>query len=256
VQRHLQSIFDNRPLEDAFVGFGDAVAIRDFWSINAWNEHGARLPARLIASRRRGRNADSAGTLCGVNTEVETYIDQSEQWPEEMAALRPILLSCGLAEHIKWGKPCFGHEGKNIVIFQEMKNFLALMFFKGALLSDRAGVLVEQGPNSRSARRIEFRSAADVDRLAATVAAYVQEAIEVEQAGLKVDPAPGLVLIEELQNRLDADPALGSAFKSLTPGRQREYNLYFSSAKQPKTRTARVEKYAPKILEGKGFRDR
>ena len=149
-----------------------------------------RLPARPIGSRRHAQNADSAGTLCGVNTEVETYIDQSERWPEEMAALRPILLSCGLGESIKWGKPCFGHEDRNIVIFQEMKGFLALMFFKGALLNDPAGVLVEQGPNSRSARRIEFRSAADVDRLADTVAAYVQEAIEVEQAGLKVDPAP------------------------------------------------------------------
>ena len=184
------------------------------------------------------------------------YIDQSEQWPAEMAALRPILLSCGLAESIKWGKPCFGHEGKNLAIFQEMKGFLSLMFFKGALLNDPAGVLVEQGPNSRSARRIEFRSVADVDRLADIVTAYVQEAIAVEQAGLKVDPSPELVLIEELQNRLDADPALESAFKSLTPGRQREYNLHFSGAKQAKTRIGRVAKYVPKILAGKGLRDR
>lgn len=191
-----------------------------------------------------------------MNPEVDTYVEQSKQWPEEMDTLRPVLLGCGLTESIKWGKPCFDHDGKNILIFQEMKGFLSLMFFKGALLKDPAGVLVEQGPNSRSARRIEFRSVAEVDRLADTVAAYVQEAIEVQRAGLKVDPAPELVLIEELQNRLDADPALESAFKSLTPGRQREYNLHFSNAKQAKTRIGRITKYVPKILAGKGLRDR
>ena len=177
-------------------------------------------------------------------------------WPEEMAGLRPILLGCGLTEEIKWRKPCYSHKGGNVVILQEMKEFLALMFFKGALLKDPEGVLEEQGPNSRSARRIRFTSIEDVARLAGTVKAYIDEAIEVEKAGLTVGPAPELLLAAELQSRLDQDPALKAAFEALTPGRQREYNLYFSGAKQAKTRAARIAKYVGKILEGKGFRDR
>jgi uncharacterized protein YdeI (YjbR/CyaY-like superfamily) len=191
-----------------------------------------------------------------VNPDVDEYIARSRHWPEEMAALRPILLDQGLTEAIKWGKPCYGHDGRNIAIMQEMKDFLALMFFKGALLSDPAGVLRTQGPNSRSALRIEFTSVDDVTRLRDTVAAYVEEAIAVESAGLEVGPAPELVLVAELQQRLDDDPALRTAFESLTPGRQREYNLNISDAKQTSTRAARVDKYAPRILEGKGLRDR
>jgi uncharacterized protein YdeI (YjbR/CyaY-like superfamily) len=190
------------------------------------------------------------------NPEVDTYIRGSEQWPEEMTDLRSILLRCGLTEEIKWGKPCYGHDGKNIVILQEMKGFLALMFFKGALLNDTEGVLEEQGPNSRSARRIRFTSVEDVARLADTVKAYIDEAIDVAEAGLEVGPPPELVLVEELQRRLDQDRALKDAFESLTPGRQREYNLYFSGAKQAATREARVDKCAEKILSGKGLRDR
>lgn len=191
-----------------------------------------------------------------MNPDVDSYIKQSDRWPEEMIGLRPTLLGCGLTEEIKWGKPCYSFGGKNIVILQEMNEFLALMFFKGALLNDQAGVLEEQGPNSRSARRIRFTSVQDVERLTDTVRAYIDEAIEVEAAGLEVGPAPELVLVEELQNRLDQDPALAAAFESLTPGRRREYNLYFSDAKQAKTREARVEEYAQKILDGKGLRDR
>ena len=191
-----------------------------------------------------------------MNPEVDARIRRSDMWPEEMSALRPILLGRGLTEEIKWRKPCYSHEGRNIVILQEMKEFLALMFFKGALLKDREGVLEDQGPNSRSARRIRFTSVEDVDRLADTVEAYIDEAIAVEEAGLTVGPAPEPVLVAELRGRLDEDPALKAAFEALTPGRQREYNLYFSGARQAKTRAARVEKYAPKILAGRGFRDR
>ena len=191
-----------------------------------------------------------------MNPEVDACIRRSHMWPEEMSALRPILLGRGLTEEIKWRKPCYSHEGRNIVILQEMKEFLALMFFKGALLKDREGVLEDQGPNSRSARRIRFTSVEEVDRLADTVAAFIDEAIAVEEAGLTVGPAPEPVLVAELRGRLDEDPALKAAFEALTPGRQREYNLYFSSARQAKTRAARVEKYAPKILAGRGFRDR
>lgn len=190
-----------------------------------------------------------------MNPKVDAYIRRSEKWPEEMSALRPILLGGGLAEDIKWGKPCYSHDGKNILILQEMSPFLSLMFFKGALLSDPEGVLEEQGPNSRSARRIRFTSVEDVVRLAGTVEAYVDEAIAVEEAGLSVGPAPELALVEELTTRLEQDPALKAAFEALTPGRQREYNLYFSGAKQAKTRLARVDKHVQRILDGKGFRD-
>lgn len=190
------------------------------------------------------------------NPKVDAFIGRSEKWPDEMAALRPVLLEAGLSEDIKWGKPCYSHEGKNVVIFQEMNDFLALMFFKGVFLEDPEGVLAEQGPNSRSARRMEFGSVEDVARLKGVVAAYVAEAIDVEEAGLQVGPAPEPALAEELRSRLDGDPALKEAFESLTPGRRREYNLYVSDAKQAKTREARIDKYVDKILDGKGMRDR
>ncbi|MEZ5171473.1 MAG: YdeI/OmpD-associated family protein [Acidimicrobiia bacterium] len=190
------------------------------------------------------------------NSEVDRYIEQSEMWPREITDLRPILLGCGLAEEIKWGKPCYSHGGRNIAIVQEMKDFLALMFFKGALMKDPDGVLEDQGPNSRSARRICITTSDDVTRLADTIAAYVHESIAIEEAGLDVGPPPELTPPDELQHRLDEDPAFRDAFESLTPGRRREYTMYISSAKQSKTRKARVDKYAPRILRGEGMRDR
>lgn len=188
--------------------------------------------------------------------DVDAYLRQAQQWPDELAALRTVLVGCGLTEQIKWGKPCYSHGSANIAILQEMKDFLALMFFKGALLSDPDRVLEEQGPNSRSARRICFRSVDDVTRLADTVKAYIEEAIDVEEAGLEVAPAPERPLARELQERLDGDPALKAAFEALTPGRQREYDLHISQAKQSSTRAARVDKHAARILAGKGLRDR
>lgn len=189
-------------------------------------------------------------------TEVDAYIARSEAWPLEMADLRPILLDCGLTEQIKWRSPCYSHDGRNIVIMQEMKEFLALMFFKGALLDDVDGALEDQGPNSRSARRLRITSTDDVARLAGTITAYVGQAIEIEKAGLDVGPAPALTLVEELQDRLDQDPALQAAFERLTAGRQREYNLHVAGAKQAATRRSRVEKLVPRIRDGKGLRDR
>ncbi len=191
-----------------------------------------------------------------LSPKVDAYVTRSQRWPQELTALRPILLGCGLSEELKWGKPCYDHEGHNIVILQEMKEFLALMFFKGALLADPANVLEEQGPNSRSARRICVRSLDDVARLAATLAAYVADAVEVERAGLSVAPPPPLELGAELRTRIEADPAFKAAFEALTPGRQREYNLTIAGAKQAATRIARIDKYAPRILAGQGLRDR
>lgn len=187
---------------------------------------------------------------------VDDYLARSERWPAELAALRGVLTAAGLDEAIKWNKPCYSHEGHNIVIAQEMKDFLALMFFKGALLADPEGVLEDQGPNSRSAKRICLRSVDDVERLAPVIAAYVAEAIDVEDAGTLVPPADDEPLVAELAERLDADPALRAAFDGLTPGRRREYNLHFGGAKQEATRRSRVDKAVPSILAGKGLRDR
>lgn len=188
--------------------------------------------------------------------DVDAYLVASDGRPQVIAALRPLLTGAGLTEAIKWGKPCYCHGDANVVIVQEMKEFVALMFFKGALLEDPAGVLVEQGPNSRSAKRIELTSVADVDRLAATIAAYVEDAIAVEDAGLEVGPAPEPELAAELRDRLDADPELRAAFDELTPGRRREYHLHISGAKRSETRASRVDACVPRILAGKGLRDR
>jgi uncharacterized protein YdeI (YjbR/CyaY-like superfamily) len=191
-----------------------------------------------------------------MDPDVDAYLRRSTRWPDEIAALRSILVGCGLIEQIKWRKPCYSHDGSNIAIVQEMKDFLALMFFKGALLDDPHAVLEDQGPNSRSAKRMTFRSVGDVDRLADVVRLYVDEAIAVEEAGLAVGPPPELELGPELRQALDEDDELRAAFESLTPGRQREYDLQISGAKQSSTRAARVEKYRERILAGKGMRDR
>lgn len=189
-------------------------------------------------------------------SEVDDYIQRADSWRAEMSELRTILLGAGLTEAIKWGKPCYDHQGRNIAVMQPMKKLLALMFFKGALLGDPHGILEAQGPNSRSALRISFTSGEDVTRLADILPTYVAGAIAVEDSGLAAPPAPALVLVEELRDRLDRDSALKAAFDALTPGRQREYNLHVASAKQAKTRRERVEKHVPRILAGKGLRDR
>jgi uncharacterized protein YdeI (YjbR/CyaY-like superfamily) len=191
-----------------------------------------------------------------VNPQVDAYIARSRQWPAEIVALREVLVGCELTEEFKWGKPCYSNGGGNIAIVQEMKDFLALMFFKGALLADGEGVLHDQGPNSRSAKRMQFTSVDEVAGLSETIRAKVAAAIEVERAGLEVGPAPEMVLVAELQQRIDDDPDFATAFAALTPGRRREYHLHISDAKQSATRSARVEKCAPRILAGKGLRDR
>lgn len=190
-----------------------------------------------------------------MDPKVDAYIKRSKKWPEEMRVLRALLLGCGLTEELKWGKPCYSHSGANILILQEMKAFLSVMFFKGALLGDPQHVLVEQGPNSRAARRMQFTSVDEVKRQEKIISNYVKEALRVEAKGLQLGPKPKLVLVEELQERFRRDPRLRAAFEALTPGRQREYNLHFGAAKQSSTRYARIDKYARKILDGKGFRD-
>ncbi len=191
-----------------------------------------------------------------MDPKVDAFIERATAWSAEMAALRSILLDAGLSESIKWGKPTFSADDANIAIFQPMKGFLSLMFFKGALVEDPAGVLRSQGENSRSALRLEFTSAAEIADQADIVRDLVASAIAVEAAGLSVGPAPELELVPELAERLAADPDLAAAFDGLTPGRQREYNLHIGDAKQAKTREARIDKVVPQILAGKGMRDR
>ena len=188
--------------------------------------------------------------------DVDSYINASDQWPDEIAALRPLLLASGLDESIKWGKPCYARGDANIVLVQEFSDHLALMFFKGILLEDRAGVLEEQGPNTHAAKRMTFSSVDDVQRSADVVTAYVSEAIAVEEAGTPLPPRPQEEIADELGERLAGDPDLSAAFDDLTPGRQREYNLHVSGAEHASTRKRRVDKIVPRILDGKGLRDR
>ena len=187
---------------------------------------------------------------------VDRFIGRATTWSSEMTALRSVLLKAGLSEEIKWGKPCYSAEGRNIAIMQPMKELLALMFFKGAVLADPDGLLESQGPNSRSALRVRLTSVAEVKARAASIRALVAEAIAAEDEGREVPKAAELELVAELQDRLDGDLALRDAFQALTPGRRREYNLHIASAKRAATREERVTRCAERILAGKGLRDR
>jgi uncharacterized protein YdeI (YjbR/CyaY-like superfamily) len=192
------------------------------------------------------------------NPRVAEYIEGMGAWRAELEALRPVLLRAGLDEEFKWRKPCYTHEGSNVVIFQPFKELCALLFFKGALLKDPDGVLREQGENTRSALRLEFRSVADVTAAKRTIAALVKDAIHVEQAGLSVPkraPDDDGPYPEELDMLLEEDPALRDAWERLTPGRRRGWLLHFNGAKQSKTRIARIERATPRIFEGFGIHD-
>ena len=188
--------------------------------------------------------------------DVDAYLEASEQWPDEVNTLRPLLLASGLTEAIKWGKPCYCLDDANVVLIQEFSDHLALMFFKGVLLDDSEQVLHDQGPNSHAAKRMVFTSVDDVEKLADVVTTYVEQAIAHEQAGTELPARPDEELAPELADRLASDDQLAEAFNNLTPGRQREYNLHVSDAKQSSTREGRVDKIAPRVLKGKGLRDR
>jgi uncharacterized protein YdeI (YjbR/CyaY-like superfamily) len=181
----------------------------------------------------------------------------SDQWNAEITKLRAVLAKAKLEETVKWNLPCFTHEGNNIVILQPFKACLAMMFFKGKLLKDPKKLLVDNGPNSQSAMRLEFRSTAEIAKLAPVIKAYVQEALKIEAAGLEVEfkKKPEAVPAE-LKQVFAQNPKLKKAFYALTPGRQRAYLLHFSGAKQAATRQARIQKHALRILAGKGMMDR
>lgn len=193
-----------------------------------------------------------------MNAKVDAYVDRATTWQEAVRKLRAILLDCRLDEELKWGVPCYSLEGSNIVLIHTFKEYCALLFFKGALMKDADGVLVQQTENVQAARQIRFTSADEVVLMESTVKAYIDQAIAVERAGLKVEfkATAEFSMPEEFQAQLDASAALKAAFEALTPGRQRGYLLHFSAAKQSKTRLARVEKHIPNILVGKGLDDK
>ena len=192
-----------------------------------------------------------------MNEKVDNFIKKSKQWNDEMKALRAILLKSKLEEDIKWGQPCYTHEGANIVIIHPFKSYLGLMFFKGSLLKDPKKALVDNGPNSQAARRFEFQSLADVKKQATTIKAYLKEAIALEKSGAKVEfKAKPQAMPDELTKAFAKSAKLKKAFDSLTPGRQRAYLMHFSSAKQAATREARIAKCSPDILAGKGLNER
>lgn len=189
---------------------------------------------------------------------VDGYIRKNNQWGKELECLRAIVLDCGLIEDVKWKVPCYMFEGNNIVLMHVFKKYCALLFIKGALLKDPAGILIQQTKNTQSARQIRFTTVDEIEEMEHILKAYIQEAIEVEKAGLEVEfkETSEFDVPEEFQAKLDENPALEAAFEALTPGRQRAYLLYFSGAKQPKTRTSRVERYTQHILDGKGLNDK
>ena len=193
----------------------------------------------------------------GMNPKVDFYFSKAEKWQEELQKLRTIVLDCQLIEELKWGVPCYMFEKSNIVLIHVFKEYCAILFFKGALLKDAKGILVQQTKNVQATRQIRFSNVQEIVKMKTTVKAYIKEAIEVEIAGLKVNfkKTTEFNIPEEFQNKLDEVPALTEAFDALTPGRQRAYILYFSAPKQSKTRESRIEKCVQKILNGKGLND-
>ncbi|TGK42127.1 YdeI/OmpD-associated family protein [Leptospira andrefontaineae] len=192
-----------------------------------------------------------------MNPKVDFFFNKAKQWKKEYEALRKIALASGLTEELKWGQPCYTSQDNNIVLIHGFKEYCAFLFFKGALLKDPKGILVQQTKNVQSARQIRFTDLKEIDKLKTSLKSYIKNAIDVEKTGLKVNfkKTKEFDMPEEFLSKLEESPNLKSAFDSLTPGRQRGYLLHFSSAKQSKTREARIQKYIPHILKGKGLDD-
>jgi uncharacterized protein YdeI (YjbR/CyaY-like superfamily) len=196
-------------------------------------------------------------TKSRMTSEVDLYFRKAKKWQEELEKLRMIILDCQLTEELKWGKPCYSFQKSNIVILLPLKAYCALLFCKGALLKDDNDLLIKAGENTQAARQMRFTNIREIVERKGTLKAYINEAIEAEKAGLKVEfkKITEFIVPAELQTKLDEIPALNTAFKALTPGRQRAYFIYVSAAKQSKTRASRVEKCLEQILKGKGMND-
>ena len=194
----------------------------------------------------------------GMNPKVDDFVNNAKKWQEEYVELRRIILECDLTEDFKWKHPCYTFEDNNIVLIHGFKDYCAILFFKGALITDAIGVLVQQTENTQAARQLRFTDVEEIVEMEPIIKAYIKEAIEAEKSGLQVEfkETSEFSVPAEFQNKLDEMPELKTAFEALTPGRQRAYLLYFSQAKQSKTREARIEKHMEKILSGKGLNDR
>ena len=192
------------------------------------------------------------------NPRVDVFLSKEGKWQKEYVKLRNIVLASGLTEELKWGQPCYTHEGKNIVLIHGFKDYFALLFMKGALMKDAKGILIQQTKNVQSGRQIRFTGLQEITKMEPILKSYIKEAIRVEKAGLQVKQkeTTEYEVAEEFQNTLDKSAALRKSFASLTPGRQRAYLLHFSAPKQSATRESRVEKCLPQILAGKGLNDR
>lgn len=192
-----------------------------------------------------------------MNPKAAWFFAKDTKWQAAYEKLRIVVLGCGLSEELKWGCPCYTFNNSNIVLIHGFKEYCAFLFFKGALLNDTSGILIQQTANVQSARQVRFTSAKEIVKMEKILKAYIYEAIEVERAGLKVKlkKTTDFKTPEEFQTKLNKMPALKKAFDALTPGRQRAYLFYFTEAKQSKTRQARVEKYIPQILKRKGLDD-
>jgi uncharacterized protein YdeI (YjbR/CyaY-like superfamily) len=192
-----------------------------------------------------------------MNPKVDFFFNKATPWQEAYKQLRAIALGCGLNEELKWGCPCYTFEKRNIFLIHGFKEYCALLFFKGALLPDPDEILVQQTANVQAARQIRFTHVREIVKMKRTLKNYIFKAVELEEKGAKVEykRTTEFSIPEEFQNKLKSMPALKKAFNALTPGRQRGYLLYFSSAKQSKTRVSRIEKYTPQILDGKGLED-
>jgi len=192
-----------------------------------------------------------------MNPKVDWFFAKDAKWQKEYEKLRMIVLDCGLMEELKWGCPCYVFEKSNVVLIHGFKEYCALLFFKGALLNDPNGILIQQTENVQSDRQIRFTNLKEIVKMEKVLKAYIYEAIEVEKAGLKVKlkKTSEFKMPEEFKKQLDKKAGLKKAFEALTPGRQRAYIFYFSQAKQSKTREARVEKYVKQIMSGKGLED-
>ena len=192
-----------------------------------------------------------------MNPKVDFYFNKEGKWKAELERLRSVALSCGLDEELKWGCPCYQYNGSNIVLIHDFKEYCAFLFFKGALLGNANGLLIQQTENVQAARQMRFTTILEIVEQEALIKTTIFEAIEVEKSGLKVElkKTTEFAMTDEFRDKLDNMPELAAAFYALTPGRQRAYLLHFSQPKQSKTREARVEKCMPLIMSGKGLGD-
>ncbi|WP_068825473.1 DUF1801 domain-containing protein [Wenyingzhuangia fucanilytica] len=192
-----------------------------------------------------------------MNPKVDEYLNKLKKWQEELEILRAILIDCMLTEEFKWRVPCYTFNNKNVILLANFKDYCAISFLKGVLLKDTENLLISPGENSQSVKYLKFTNPQEIQKLTPIIKSYIYEAIEIEKAGLKVDlkKSTDFELVEELQEKLKENSKLNTAFNALTPGRKRAYNLFFSGAKQSKTRISRIEKYEERILNGKGIND-